>query len=315
MSELKLRPPITFAIRAKGRTAMSRDYSKISLTAKLTAYMRQFTDIPFAKDVAELVGAREAFEQLLHGRDILSDDLLWYAPILEARYKSVGELIKRSGAQQILDIASGLTLRGLAATEDESVTYLESDLGEITREKIQLIGEIARRHRLPGRPNLHIAAADALRLDSLLNAIQGKFLTGVPIAVVQEGLLPYLTSEEAEKVAGNIRALLEKFGGVWITTDFTLKSDAAPISEQQRKFREIVSAATDAKMYNNSFDNDEQLHSYFARLGFDIEVHNQLDLAPDLYSANLITSSQLDELKPRLRVWVLHLATNPPLIN
>ena len=38
---------------------------KISLTAQLAAYMRQFSDIPFAGDVAELLHSREVFEALL----------------------------------------------------------------------------------------------------------------------------------------------------------------------------------------------------------------------------------------------------------
>ncbi len=287
---------------------MSRDYSKISLTAKLTAYMRQFTDIPFAKDVAKVVRARKAFDQLLHGRNISLDDLLWYAPILEARYKSIGEMIKRSGARQVLELASGLSLRGLAATNDEHITYIETDLDDITQEKKTLIAEIVRLHRLPARPNFHLVAANALELDSLHAAIEGKFHPGEPIAVVQEGLLQYLTATETEKVAVNIRALLEKFGGVWITPDLTLTADATDVTEQQRQVRELVADATEVTMYNNAFTNTEHLNNYFNRLGFQVEVYNQLYLTTHLHSADLIPSRQLDELKPRLRLWLLRLA-------
>ncbi len=59
---------------------MPFDYAKISLTAKLTAYMRQFTGVPFADDVAELVHAREAFDHLLRDEHLTADDLTWYAP-------------------------------------------------------------------------------------------------------------------------------------------------------------------------------------------------------------------------------------------
>jgi O-methyltransferase involved in polyketide biosynthesis len=287
---------------------MSRDYSKISLTAKLTAYMRQFTDIAFAKDVARLVHARKAFDKLLHGRGLSLDDLLWYAPILEARYKSIGEMINRSGTSQIVEIASGLSLRGLAATSDPRITYIDTDLAEVTREKTDLIAEISRIHRLPAHGNLHLATADTLDLDQLLAVTDGKFRPGEPVAIVQEGLLQYLTSTETERIATNIRALLKKFGGVWITPDFTFTADAALVSDQQRQFRDIVNDATDATMYNNAFDNAEHLNFYFGRLGFQVEVYNQLYLAPPLFSADLIPPAQLDELRPRLRLWVLSLA-------
>src|SRR5664280_188781 len=106
---------------------MNINYEKISLTAPLAAYMRQFSDIPFASDVAELLHSREVFEALLLGQQMTPEDLLWYAPIFELRYKSVTEAIRRSGSYQVLELASGLTLRGLAFTRDARYTYIESD--------------------------------------------------------------------------------------------------------------------------------------------------------------------------------------------
>lgn len=47
------------------RKTYTVSFEKISLTARLTAYMRQYSDIPFAKDVANLLQAEAAFEKLL----------------------------------------------------------------------------------------------------------------------------------------------------------------------------------------------------------------------------------------------------------
>ncbi len=91
---------------------MAISFEKVSLTAQLAAYMRQFSDIPFARDVAELLYSREVFEALLQGHEMVPEDLLWYAPIFEVRYKSVTAAIQRSGCRQILELASGLALRG-----------------------------------------------------------------------------------------------------------------------------------------------------------------------------------------------------------
>src|SRR5512146_2183700 len=104
---------------------MDIDYEKISLTAQLAAYMRQFSDIPFARDVAELLHSGEVFEALLQGHDLRPEDLLWYGPIFEVRYKSVTAALQRSGCRQILELASGLSLRGLAMTQAADVTYIE----------------------------------------------------------------------------------------------------------------------------------------------------------------------------------------------
>ena len=285
---------------------MSLDFEKISVTAKLTAYMRQFTDIPFASDVAELVHAREAFDQLLRHERLSPDDLTWYAPILEARYKSIDEMIRRTGVRQILELASGLSLRGLALTAIPNLLYVETDLERLIAEKSGLIAEVLRRMHLPSRGNLHAVAANALARDDLF-AAAARFHEERPIAIVHEGLLQYLTATETETVAGNIHELLGKYGGFWITPDFSLKADSGNVSAQQRRFRRIVAAATDRTMYNNAFDDAEHVISYFGRLGFQVEVFNQLYLAPHLVSPDRVhlRPGLLDELKPRLRLWVL----------
>ncbi len=45
------------------------NFEKVSLTAQLAAFMRQFSDIPFAGDVAEHLHSREVFEALLRRHD------------------------------------------------------------------------------------------------------------------------------------------------------------------------------------------------------------------------------------------------------
>ena len=285
---------------------MPLDYSKISLTAKLTAYMRQFTDIPFARDVSEFVHAKQAVEALLRDQHIKVEALLWYAPILEARYKSISQMILGSGVRQVLELAGGLSLRGLALGADSTLNYVDTDLPEITVEKAALIADISRRHHLPAQHNLRLVAANALEPADLAFAA-GSFRPGQPVAVVHEGLLQYLTSTETETIAVNIRALLEKFGGVWITPDFSLKADGANVSPEQRQFREIVAATTGRTMYNNAFDSAEHLTDYFRPLGFQVEVYNQLYLAPVLSSIDRVDPGQLEEFKPRLRLWVLRL--------
>jgi hypothetical protein len=72
------------------------------LTTQQAAYMRQFSDIPFASDVAELMHSREVCEALLRSQQIAPADSLWYAPIFEVRYKSVTEAIRRTGNQLVL---------------------------------------------------------------------------------------------------------------------------------------------------------------------------------------------------------------------
>jgi O-methyltransferase involved in polyketide biosynthesis len=287
---------------------MTVNFEKISLTAKLAAYMRQYSDIPFARDVAQQLRAQQAFEKLLCDNQMGPEDLLWYAPIFEVRYKSIAEMLRKSEAKQVLELASGFSLRGLIATQDPSVTYVESDLEDLTGEKTSLVSDLCRQYSLAVPGNLHFVVADALDRHQLQAAVKD-FRRDQPIAVVNEGLLQYLSAGEMEMVARNIRDLLTEFGGLWITPDFSLKEDARDVSDQQRRFRSIVAAATDRKLYNNAFDNDEQLFAFFDDVGLHPQVLNQLDVAPNIVSLDALKLPQqmLAQAKPRLKLWILDL--------
>ncbi len=285
---------------------MSFDHAKISLTAKLTAYLRSFSDLPYAAEAAELVHAREAFDQLLRGGDLTRDDLTWYAPVLEARAKSLDEMIRRSGVRQVLELACGLSLRGLAMTAIPNLVYVETDFPGLIAEKRELIAEILARHHLTPRSNLHFAPANVLESADLL-ASAARFNPLEPVAIVHEGLLQYLTATETETVARHICELLGKHGGVWITPDFSLKADAENVSAPQRRFRRVIATATERTMYNNAFDDIEHVTAYFSARGFQVEVVSQAYLAPHLVSPARVhlRPGLWEELKPRQRLWVL----------
>jgi hypothetical protein len=103
---------------------MPADSSLISVTAKLAAYYRQFSDIPFAREVAKRIGAEAAFDQILREHGLEREKLNFYAPMFEARYKSITQLILQSGASQVLELASGYSLRGLdLARSGSSATW------------------------------------------------------------------------------------------------------------------------------------------------------------------------------------------------
>lgn len=287
---------------------MRVNFEKISLTARLTAYMKQYSDIPFAKDVANSLRAEEVFEKLLRDNELSPKDLLWYAPILEVRYKSVAETIRKLRTTQVLELASGFSLRGLAVTQDPKLTYVESDLEELTDKKASLVADLRRQYRLAEHGNLHLVTTDALDRIQLQCAAKS-FRRDRPITVVHEGLLQYLSATEMATVARNIRDLLMEFEGVWITPDFSLKQDVKDVSEQQRRFRRVVAAATERTLYNNAFDSDEQLLAFFDGLGLQARVLNAVDAAPNVVSLDVLKLSHqiLDTAKSKLRLWVLSL--------
>ena len=63
------------------------------MTARVSAYYRKFSDIAFAAEVATLIGADEAFAEIVREHALEPDKLTFYAPMFEARYKSITQLI------------------------------------------------------------------------------------------------------------------------------------------------------------------------------------------------------------------------------
>src|SRR6478736_5747514 len=107
---------------------MTADPAQISVTAKVSAYYRKFSDIAFAAEVATQIGADEAFAKIVRDHALKPDKLTFYAAMFEARYKSITQLIRECGASQVLELACGYSLRGLDLTRASSLCYVETDL-------------------------------------------------------------------------------------------------------------------------------------------------------------------------------------------
>ncbi|HEX4403215.1 MAG TPA: class I SAM-dependent methyltransferase, partial [Polyangia bacterium] len=206
---------------------MVAEPEKISITAKLSAYYRQFSDIAFASEVAALIGAEDAYATLARDYGLDRDQLTSYAPMFEARYKSVSELIRKSGASQILELACGYSMRGLDLTRSGTLQlrYVETDLSGVIATKQELLDEVRRRHHIAPSSRHHVTVADAFDVEQLRVAARA-LDPRQPLLVLCEGLMGYLTRAETERVATNIRALLgDHRGGSWIVPDFTFVAE------------------------------------------------------------------------------------------
>ncbi len=146
---------------------MPADSSLISVTAKIAAYYRQFSDIPFAQEVAKRIGADAAFDQILREHGLERDKLTFYAPMFEARYKSITQLILQSGTSQVLELASGYSLRGLDLTRSSAVRYVETDLPDVVAAKLRLLEDVRQHHAIPRSPQHVVTAADALDFEQV----------------------------------------------------------------------------------------------------------------------------------------------------
>jgi O-methyltransferase involved in polyketide biosynthesis len=283
------------------------DPNKISPTAKLVAYWRQFSDVPYAREVSELIQARQVSEQILN-QPISVENMGWLAPMIEARYKSLGAAVKRAGVKQVLELASGVALRGLAMSADSELIYVESDLQPMSEEKKRLVQKMRIHQEIPLRNNLFYESADALCLEELKEAAR-HFSKEKPIAVIHEGLMPYLSLEEKEGLARNIHALLKSFGGWWITPDFTTRKELEKWNrnEELQSMVQSVGQLTSRSFKDSAFEDDQQVEEFCSRMGFEVSVSPQVDGSYRLTSADRLQISEdlHAEYLSQLKLWTL----------
>jgi O-methyltransferase involved in polyketide biosynthesis len=288
---------------------MEESYEKISPTAKLVAHLRTFTDIPYTKEIALASGAEKTFQGLA-GESAESMDRL--ASIWEARYKVTDRILREHGITQVLEVAAGLSPRGLAMTMNPDVVYVVTDLPQVLKLE-KTIAETILAKSNSHRSNLHFQAANALDMKSLSTAASA-FKRGKPIAIVIEGLLTYLNRREKEIIAGNVHELLEKYGGLWVATDVNTKQQLqqgnVKFDEKVEKRLSTITSSTGSDILNNLFSDEKDIELFFGKAGFKIEQYSHLKVLEDLSSIKMLNLNQEEKLKIRqalqtLRTFIL----------
>lgn len=285
------------------REMSAENYEKISPTAWLTAYRRTFTDIPYSQEIFEILEE----QRVSAGLPPIAEDLKRpeTAPQYEARYKLIDRLLRENQAEQILEVAAGMSSRGIDLSNNQAIDYVELDLPGIAKQKNSLIKEILKDDN---RTNLRVISGNALNLDDLRSATE-HFLPTKQTAVVNEGLLRYLTFEEKTTVANNIHALLERLNGVWITSDISLpkKIQSAKYDQHVEKMMQMTGTTID----KNRFESVEQAQAFFEGLGFDVESHPFTEVRDELASpTNLhLSKEQVDDVIEPYVVFVMKART------
>ena len=289
-----------------------QDHHLISPTAKLVAHLRAETDIPYSKQIDELCEAGKTTEELFGKREAL----VWMSAMLESRYKSLSTLLKREmlekGINNVLELACGIQPRGLLESADPAVTYIETDLPEMASEKNVLVNELE--PKALERKNYSILPLNILDGEQL-NQVVSKFGEG-KIAIINEGLLPYLSREEKIIAAENIHKVLSERGGVWITPDVSNR-------ERMRKMIEMfpgageamqkISTSTGRNMKENSVGDLEDTRKFYRDLGFNITEYIQGTFVPKIMSLDSITDPEVRDavmaVLAESNLWVFEVKT------
>lgn len=290
--------------------AYATDYAHISPTAKLVADLRRFSDIPFAEDIARRIGATAALIDIVGKEHLDAETLRWMAPLIEARYQSLVQAIRKSGCRQVLEFAAGFSFRGAAMTAgDPSLRYVDTDLPEVHKERCKLLAGLQEAGQLGPVRNLALAPVNLMSAREV-DAVEGMLAPGQPVAIVHEGLFQYLTHEEKREAAARIHGILARHGGVWLTPDFDKMSDAAGGLANYPQLAAIgafLAQATRRDVVRCAFKNDAQVTEFIADAGFTAETTPQIDGSYELSSVKRLGTSpeQIAQLTQSRKLWWL----------
>lgn len=286
---------------------MTADPAHISVTAKVSAYYRKFSDIAFAAEVATQIGADEAFAEIVREHALEPDKLTFYAAMFEARYKSITQLIGECGASQVLELASGYSLRGLDLTQRGSLHYVETDLPDVVATKLELLAGVRSRHGIAPNPLHAVTVANVLDLDALRAATAG-FARDRPLVILCEGLVGYLTRAETARLTANVHSLLREFAsGWWLVPDFAFKTELRSLPPERIRLREAITGVTQRQLDASAFEDSADLDAFLRRAGFEMRVCSQVDKTPSFstIAALGLSPAVIERMRPVLRVWVM----------
>jgi len=264
-------------------------FEKVIPTARMVAYRRTFTDIPYSLEIFEKleeIRKRNNYEDI--PSDLKKPEL---APQFEARHKLLDKLIYQTHSDQILELAAGFSSRGLSMSRENNFNYVEFELPTVIQEKRQIIKEIAEEEGFEVSNSLHFESGNVLNFKSFEKAVK-YFDTSKPLVITNEGLLRYLTKDEKIKVAQNIHKILKEFGGVWITSDISLRKIFSKENKVMNNHVEKISKLTGKDIFSNRFETEEEAKNFFENLGFSIERHSFMEVYDELTSPKILHLSE-----------------------
>ncbi len=273
------------------------DFRRVSVTALVPAFARgECTDIPYAKEMLDVLRERNVNLGESPWSDRATHD---FASFFEARFKSVNGILEERGATQVLELAAGLSPRGMALAQ-RGIRYVEIDLPDSIALKREIVTAIL--GDVPA--DLSLCGAHVLNREEFLEC--ASTLGGGPVAVTTEGLLRYLTFEEKAQLAANVHELLSRHGGAWITTDIHVRQ----LFTHRR--RTPINRATETERLGrnldpNYFDDVEHARQFFEKCGFQVESRPLLQgIRESVVSLSDAPAELLEELNER-RTFILRI--------
>lgn len=263
-------------------TPKSRSFNeKISFTSHGVAYRRaKFMKIPLAKKIYKaLVNIQGPLEGKEKERAQARPEIV---PYFESRYIITDFLLKQSGVKNVVELAAGLSPRGMAWVRDhDEGTYVEIDLpAESMLKKLVIKKMMGKAFRPPDR--LVLEDGNVTDPKVIASALE-YYMDAGPVAFICEGLLRYLNWKDKARLARTIFHYIERRGGCWITPDLEFLADIKESPELTRHY-DLMAKEWDMDVRPYLFKDMDDAKRFFEEFGFEVIRYYHLDWIDDLVS-------------------------------
>jgi O-methyltransferase involved in polyketide biosynthesis len=262
-------------LKGVGKKMANRNFDTISPSAKAILLVKGYTNIPFARQTAELISYPDEFIP-----DFSNNDFAFWARVLhfENRYLSIDKLLNDINITNILELSSGFSLRGLDKTSQNTYHYIDTDLPDIISTKKDILDKLKPADNQGTLELLPLNVMDEKQFHQVIS----HFPTG-EIVIVNEGLLMYLDEKEKEKLCKIIHGILSERGGYWITSDIYIQNTVyklhPPKDTETQKETEMQEFIKKHKIEENKFASFDQAKDFFQKNGFIIDKEAKVPLS------------------------------------
>ena len=230
---------------------------------------------------------------------------------IEARYAAVSRLLKESGYQSMLDIASGYTPRALMC-QKEGIDYVGFDVPAVVDRMAPLAEQLMDTATHPV-----YVSGDATNANSLKKAAD--LLKG-ELFITCEGLLIYLNKSELEQMIQGIRQVLLEHGGAWYSSDMEVLYDQfsavainkPDVLERWNKVVNTMKEDSTVNFFAEEFQTLEEKIAFFEERGLHVErvpFYTEDTRLNILYGFDLDGQTRMKQLMQSFYIWKMT-ATN-----
>ena len=294
-----------------GGRSQAAEFEMVSYTAYTSLFWLREAGVPEAAEYAKATGKK----QLLFSGEIKNFEKLRPVNTLynEMRYTAVNQYIQQNGYKNVIDIACGFSPRGLYMPR-HGIRFIGAEFTAVAVNGNNYLKKCLKPDELDMSSYVVADATDEEQMMQAADMMSG------PVCITMDGLMMYLTREKQASVLQNIKAILEKHGGCFITSDFSTRDFVMGASkvvhgeenagEIYRESAKVYEDLADADFDQKFFDSDESAKQFISAQGLKAQQIPLFSEPVGLHSEKGLDKVQLrrlSDIKKARFLWLITL--------